>query len=77
MNILVTGAGGYIGTTLVPMLLKEGHHVKVVDRFFFGQEKLESHKNLTIIYDDSRKIDEENFKGVEAVIDLVAISNDP
>jgi len=77
MNILVTGAGGYIGTTLVPMLLEQGHHVKVVDRFFFGEEKLERHENLTIIYDDSRKIDEEHFKGVEAVIDLVAISNDP
>ena len=77
MNILVTGAGGYIGTTLVPMLLEQGHHVKVVDRFFFGEEKLERNENLTIIYDDSRKIDEEHFKGVEAVIDLVAISNDP
>ncbi len=77
MNILVTGAGGYIGTTLVPMLLKEGHHVKAVDRFFFGEEKLKSHENLSIIYEDSRKINEEIFKDIDAVIDLVAISNDP
>ena len=74
MNILVTGAGGYIGTTLVPMLLKEGHHVKAVDRFFFGEEKLKSHENLSIIYEDSRKINEEIFKDIDAVIDLVAIS---
>ena len=34
-NILVTGAGGYIGTTLVPKLLAEGFRVTAVDRFFW------------------------------------------
>jgi nucleoside-diphosphate-sugar epimerase len=35
-TVLVTGAGGYIGTTLVPMLLARGYHVRAVDRFFSG-----------------------------------------
>ncbi len=36
MNILVTGGAGYIGTTLVPLLLDEGHHVTVLDALRFG-----------------------------------------
>ena len=35
-RVLVTGAGGYIGTTLVPMLLAQGYQVRALDRFFFG-----------------------------------------
>jgi len=33
-TILVTGAGGYIGSVLVPKLLFKGYRVKAVDKFF-------------------------------------------
>lgn len=76
-NILVTGGGGYIGTTLVPMLLEAGFGVRVLDRFFFGRELLEPHANLEVVVEDSRRLSAQHLEGVDAVIDLVAISNDP
>ncbi len=75
-TILVTGAGGYIGSVLVPKLLRKGCKVKAVDRFFFG-DTLEEHELLTVIREDCRKLTESIFCGVDAVVDLVAISNDP
>ena len=76
-KVLVTGAGGYIGSILVPKLLRNGYAVKAVDRFFFGIEKLQPHPNLTIIHEDCRRLDEGYFHDIDAVVDLVAISNDP
>jgi nucleoside-diphosphate-sugar epimerase len=76
-RILVTGAGGYIGTTLVPMLLAEGYRVRAFDRFFFGRDLLDAHERLEIVQEDSRYIAPEHFRGIDAVIDLVAVSNDP
>ena len=77
MKILVTGAGGYIGTTLVPRLITAGHDVKAVDRFFFGRHLLPEAERLEILAEDNRKLTREHFKGADAVIDLAAISNDP
>ncbi|MFN3788123.1 NAD-dependent epimerase/dehydratase family protein [Sulfurihydrogenibium azorense] len=76
-TVLVTGAGGYIGSVLVPKLLNKGYKVKAVDRFFFGKDKLINHPNLEIIKEDVRKLSEKYFEGVDYVVDLVAISNDP
>lgn len=76
-RVLVTGAGGYIGTTLVPLLLEKGYAVRGVDRFFFGRDLLPQHPKLELIQEDSRKLDPKHLQGVDHVIDLVAVSNDP
>jgi len=51
MKILVTGGAGYIGSTLVPMLLEKGVEVTVVDNFFYKQNSL-----LNVCYDQNLKI---------------------
>ncbi len=76
-RVLVTGAGGYIGTTLVPMLLEQGFAVRAVDRYFFGRDLLPNDGRLEIIQEDTRRLSAAHFEDVDHVIDLVAVSNDP
>lgn len=76
-RVLVTGAGGYIGATLAPMLLEAGYAVRAIDRFFFGRRLLPEHDRLEVVVEDNRKLTARHFVDVDAVIDLAAISNDP
>jgi len=79
-KVLVTGAGGYIGTQLVKDLVKSGNDVTAVDRFFFGQETLKdffSNPKVSIVQKDIRDLTESDMAGHEVVCDLACLSNDP
>ncbi len=79
-KVLVTGAGGYIGTQLVRDLVNSGHEVTAVDRFFFGREPLAefvNNKKVNIVQKDIRDLSEKDFTSHDAVCDLACLSNDP
>lgn len=80
MTVLITGAGGYIGSTLTEILLQSGCNVIGLDRFFFGRvliRDLAENSALKLVQRDIRDVEESDFEGVDAVCDLAAISNDP
>jgi len=76
MHILVTGACGYVGTALTQTLLDQGHKVTGVDIQWFGNF-LKPHANLTLIKEDIRNSDSLPMKGVDAIIHLANVANDP
>jgi len=76
MNILITGGCGFVGTVLTSQLLKDGHHITVVDTQWFGNH-LEPHPQLTVLKQDTRDVDSIPLNGMEAVIHLANIANDP
>lgn len=76
MHILVTGGCGYVGTVLTERLLRLGHRVTVVDLMWFGNY-LPQHGNLTVVKADTRDIDAVPMSGVEAMVHLANVANDP
>jgi nucleoside-diphosphate-sugar epimerase len=79
-SVLVTGGGGYIGTELTEELLARGHKVTCIDRLFFGFDvvaEFVANPNYTLVRDDVRWFDPALLDGVDVVIDLAGISNDP
>jgi nucleoside-diphosphate-sugar epimerase len=76
MRILVTGGCGYIGNVLVPKLLGLGHEVVVADIMWFGNE-LAIAPGLTMVKGDVRNVDTIPMDGVDAIIHLANVANDP
>lgn len=78
MRILVTGGAGYVGSVLVPRLVACGHHVVVLDTFWYGRT-LQAHDSLTQLQGDIRdRLDVQiAVADCDAVIHLACVSNDP
>jgi nucleoside-diphosphate-sugar epimerase len=76
MKILLTGACGYVGTVLAPKLLARGHDVIAFDIMWFGNW-LEPHPRLTVVRGDVRDADGIDLDGVDAIIHLASVANDP
>ena len=75
-KILVTGATGYKGSVLVPKLLAQGYHVIAFDMQWFGVF-LPQHENLTVVKGDVIDTKSIPLDGVDAIIHLASIANDP
>ncbi len=77
--ILVTGGAGYVGSSLVPKLLKLGHRVKVLDLMIYGEDVISPHPHLEMIKGDIRDkaLLSHHLSQVNSVIHLACISNDP
>jgi nucleoside-diphosphate-sugar epimerase len=76
MKIVLTGGCGYIGSRLTEALLDDGHDVTVVDCLWFGNH-LRPHARLRVIEADVREAEKIPLSGVEAVIHLANVANDP
>ena len=82
LKILVTGGAGYIGTTLCPTLLADGHEVTVLDSFLWGVKPIlhfSTHPKLRIVGKDIREtgVLAEEIPQHDAVIHLAAIVGYP
>lgn len=81
-NVLVTGGAGYLGSTMVPMLLNEGYNVTIFDQFNWGVmpiNPIANNENLTVIKGDVTDKDAvaELVKASDAVIHLAAVVGYP
>ena len=78
MKVLVTGSLGYIGTILVPMLIKEGHEVVGLDSDLYERctfsGAIPDHECRIM---DVRDVRSEDLEGFDAIIHLAGLSNDP
>ncbi len=81
-KVLVTGGAGYIGSVLVPMLLKDGYAVHVLDNFLFAQNSLADcciDPNFSVTRGDARDkaTIERVLKDADVIIPLAAVVGAP
>ncbi|MFH7030274.1 MAG: NAD-dependent epimerase/dehydratase family protein [Heteroscytonema crispum UTEX LB 1556] len=79
MKVLVTGTEGYLGSLLPPLLIEKGHEVIGVDTGFYKVGWLYNGTEVTAktLNKDIRHITLEDLQGVDAVVHMAELSNDP
>ncbi len=77
-SIFITGGAGYVGSRLVPYLIKKDYNVTVYDIMFFGSSFLPKSKKLKVLKGDIRNSDylRKACKNHDIFINLACISND-
>jgi nucleoside-diphosphate-sugar epimerase len=80
MRVMVTGHLGYIGTVMVPMLLRSGHEVIGLDSNLYERCTFAAGGRIVDvphIRKDVRDVERKDLEGLDAIIHLAALSNDP
>jgi len=82
MKLFVTGVEGYLGCLLAPVLMARGHEVTGFDTGYYRDGWLFSNRTLVprfprFINGDIREIQPEHLHGIDAVVHLAELSNDP
>jgi nucleoside-diphosphate-sugar epimerase len=82
MKVLVTGTEGYIGARLAPWLTARGHEVVGLDTGFYRDgtlylDPIGLAQSPRTIYKDLRTVTVADFEGIDAVVHLAELSNDP
>jgi nucleoside-diphosphate-sugar epimerase len=78
LRVLLAGGGGYIGCVLAERLLERGYAVRILDRLWWGEEPLAGFRDrIELVQADVRDIPAEALDGIDAVVNLSGLSNDP
>ena len=82
MRILLTGVDGYIGSVVAPRLLAAGHQVRGLDTGYYREGWLYSApasapRFIETLNKDLRRIERSDLAGIDAVVHLAELSNDP
>lgn len=82
MKLLVTGVEGYIGCLLAPLLQARGHDIVGLDTGYYRDGWLFSDRGLVpgfprTVNRDIREIQPDDLRGVDAVVHMAELSNDP
>lgn len=77
-RVLITGNEGYIGSVMAPTLAGAGYDVVGLDTGYYrGCTLVPDERPITTIRKDIRDLEPSDLRGVDAVIHLAALSNDP
>lgn len=77
MQLLVTGHLGYVGSVLLPMLLQRSHQVRGIDSGLFEGCAVGPRPRIPGTHKDVRDVEPADLDGVEGLIHLAGLSNDP
>jgi nucleoside-diphosphate-sugar epimerase len=82
VKILVTGVDGYIGSLLAPFLIRRGHDIVGLDTGYYRRGWLYSDRDSAEVLPvtlskDLRNVDGGDLAGLECVVHLAELSNDP
>jgi nucleoside-diphosphate-sugar epimerase len=80
MRILVTGHLGYVGPGVVAQLKEAGHHVTGLDSGYFRESIDPAARTINVDAEldvDMRDVNSADLKGIEAIVHLAGLSNDP
>jgi len=78
MRILLTGSRGYIGSVMAPMMVQAGHDVVGLDTDLYRRSTFGAwRESIRTIEKDIRAVEPADLRGIDAVVHLAALSNDP